>query len=77
MYLETIFPALQNWNIFSPEIQIQGIYLQIILGFCKDSLLETSLELIIVCKIKWWTQLKVFNFHDLNIIPLQILQIPR
>ena len=54
--LETIFPALQNWNVLHWTFKARGFNLEIILDSGKDLLLKTWTQLIIVCKIKWWTQ---------------------
>ena len=53
--LETIFPALQNWNVLHWTFKARGFSLEIILDSAKDLLLKTWPQLIIVCKIKWWT----------------------
>ena len=54
--LETIFPALQNWNVLHWTFKAREFSLEIILDYGKDLLLKTWPQLIIVCKIKWWTQ---------------------
>ena len=54
--LETIFPALQNWNVLHWTFKARGYNLQIILDSGKNLSLKTWPQLIIVCKIKRVTQ---------------------
>ena len=70
--LETISPALQNWNVLHWTFKARGFDLEIILDSGKDLLLKSWLLLIVVCKIKWWTQFQAFNFHYYTKSPLQM-----